>query len=215
MVVQTGIDLGGYVLLATRMGEIKRMEFASLANIRSNGLIAMDIEDGDEVISAWQAAEGDEVVMVSEMGKAARFSIDKVPVRQRQSGGVRGMRLVPGDRVVSMDVVIPGARLLVVSRNGHGKLTAITSYKTTGRGVMGVTTLKITDKTGPVATAHLVQDAATEVIIVSAKGVVMRTPLAEIRSLGRITQGVKIMKPDEDDYVVTATSMNAGGAGSR
>ena len=101
----------------------------------------------------------------------------------------------------------------MVSRNGHGKLTAITSYKTTGRGVMGVTTLKITDKTGPVATAHLVQDSATEVIIVSAKGVVMRTPLSEIRSLGRITQGVKIMKPDEDDYVVTATSMNAGHTG--
>ena len=210
VVVQTGIDLGGYIVLATRMGEIKRMEFAALSNIRSNGLIAMDIEDGDEMISAWQAAEGDEVVMVSEMGKAARFAIDKVPIRQRQSGGVRGMRLAPGDRVVSMDVVIPGARLLVVSRNGHGKLTAITSYKTTGRGVLGVTTLKITEKTGPVATAHLVQDAATEVIIVSAKGIVMRTPLSEIRSLGRITQGVKLMKPDDGDYVVTATSVNAG-----
>ena len=153
--------------------------------------------------------------MVSEMGKAARFAIDKVPIRQRQSGGVRGMRLTTGDRVVSMDVVIPGARLLVVSRNGHGKLTAITSYKTTGRGVMGVTTLRISEKTGPVATAHLVQDAATEVIIVSAKGVVMRTPLSEIRSLGRITQGVKVMKPDDDDYVVTATSMNAGGGSSK
>ena len=211
VVVQTGMDLGGYIVLATRMGEIKRMEFASLSNIRSNGLIAMDIEDGDEMISAWQAAEGDEVVMVSEMGKAARFAIDKVPIRQRQSGGVRGMRLAPGDRVVSMDVVIPGARLLVVSRNGHGKLTAITSYKTTGRGVLGVTTLKISEKTGPVATAHLVQDAATEVIIVSAKGIVMRMPLSEIRSLGRITQGVKLMKPDDGDFVVTATSVNAGG----
>ena len=215
VVVQTGIDTGGNILLATRMGEIKRMKFEALASIRSNGLIAMDIEDGDEVISAWQAADDDEVVMVSEMGKAARFAIDKVPVRQRQSGGVRGMRLSLGDRVVSMDVVIPGARLLVVSRNGHGKLTAITSYKTTGRGVMGVTTLRITDKTGPVATAHLVQDAATEVIIISAKGVMMRTPLAEIRSLGRITQGVKIMKPDDDDYVITATSMNVGGGPSK
>ena len=207
MVVKTGISQEGYILLATRMGEIKRMDFSVLANIRSNGLIAMDIEDGDEVISAWQAGENDDVVMVSEKGMAARFPIARVPTRQRPAGGVRGMRLDPGDRVVSMDVVIPGAQLLVVSRNGLGKLTPITSYRQTGRDVKGVTTLKITDKTGPVATAHLVQDA-TEVLLVSEKGVIVRVPLAEIRSLGRITQGVKIMNPDEGDYVATATSMN-------
>ncbi len=207
VVVKTGISQEGYILLATRMGEIKRMEFSVLANIRSNGLIAMDIEDGDEVISAWQAGEDDDVVMVSEKGMAARFPISRVPTRQRPAGGVRGMRLDPGDRVVSMDVVIPGAQLLVVSRNGLGKLTPITSYRQTGRDVKGVTTLRITDKTGPVATAHLVQDA-TEVLLVSEKGVIVRVPLSEIRSLGRITQGVKIMNPDEGDYVATATSMN-------
>ena len=115
VVVKTGISQEGYILLATRMGEIKRMDFSVLANIRSNGLIAMDIEDGDEVISAWQAGENDDVVMVSEKGMAARFPISRVPTRQRPAGGVRGMRLDPGDRVVSMDVVIPGAQLLVVS----------------------------------------------------------------------------------------------------
>ena len=88
--VKTGIGEEGYILLATRMGEIKRMEFSALANIRSNGLIAMDIEDGDEVVSAWQAGEGDEVVMVSEMGMAARFPISDIRVSSRKSGGVRG-----------------------------------------------------------------------------------------------------------------------------
>ena len=214
VVVKTGISQEGYILLATRMGEIKRMDFSVLANIRSNGLIAMDIEDGDEVISAWQAGENDDVVMVSEKGMAARFPIAKVPTRQRPAGGVRGMRLDPGDRVVSMDVVIPGAQLLVVSRNGLGKLTPITSYRQTGRDVKGVTTLKITDKSGPVATAHLVQDA-TEVLLISEKGVIVRVPLSEIRSLGRITQGVKIMNPDEGDFVATATSMNTNGRGAK
>ena len=214
VVVKTGISQEGYILLATRMGEIKRMDFSVLANIRSNGLIAMDIEDGDEVISAWQAGENDDVVMVSEKGMAARFPISKVPTRQRPAGGVRGMRLDPGDKVVSMDVVIPGAQLLVVSRNGLGKLTPITSYRQTGRDVKGVTTLKITDKSGPVATAHLVQDA-TEVLLISEKGVIVRVPLSEIRSLGRITQGVKIMNPDEGDFVATATSMNTNGRGAK
>ena len=207
VVVKTGIGEEGYILLATRMGEIKRMEFSALANIRSNGLIAMDIEDGDEVVSAWQAGEGDEVVMVSEMGMAARFPISDIRVSSRKSGGVRGMRLDPGDRVVSMDVVIPGAQLLVLSRNGFGKMTPIQAYRRTGRGVKGVKTLKVTDKTGPVAVAHLVVDA-TEVLLVSEKGTIERVLLSEISVQGRTTQGVTIMRLGADDYVATAASIN-------
>ena len=207
VVVKTGIGEGGYILLATRMGEIKRMEFSALANIRSNGLIAMDIEDGDEVVSAWQAGEGDEVVMVSEMGMAARFPISDIRVSSRKSGGVRGMRLDPGDRVVSMDVVIPGAQLLVLSRNGFGKMTPIQAYRRTGRGVKGVKTLRVTDKTGPVAVAHLVVDA-TEVLLVSEKGTIERVLLSEISVQGRTTQGVTIMRLGADDYVATAASIN-------
>ena len=207
VVVKTGIGEEGYILLATRMGEIKRMEFSALANIRSNGLIAMDIEDGDEVVSAWQAGEGDEVVMVSEMGMAARFPISDIRVSSRKSGGVRGMRLDPGDQVVSMDVVIPGAQLLVLSRNGFGKMTPIQAYRRTGRGVKGVKTLKVTDKTGPVAVAHLVVDA-TEVLLVSEKGTIERVLLSEISVQGRTTQGVTIMRLGADDYVATAASIN-------
>ena len=207
VVVKTGIGEEGYILLATRMGEIKRMEFSALANIRSNGLIAMDIEDGDEVVSAWQAGQGDEVVMVSEMGMAARFPISEVGVRKRPAGGVRGMVLDPGDRVVSMDVVIPEAQLLVLSRNGFGKMTPIQAYRRTGRGVKGVKTLRVTDKTGPVAVAHLVVDA-TEVLLVSEKGTIERVLLSEISVQGRTTQGVTIMRLGADDYVATAASVN-------
>ena len=214
VVVKTGISQEGYILLATRMGEIKRMEFSVLANIRSNGLIAMDIEDGDEVISAWQAGEDDDVVMVSEKGMAARFPISRVPTRQRPAGGVRGMRLDPGDRVVSMDVVIPGGTAAggepqrAWEADSHNVLSADRSRR------QGCDNLRITDKTGPVATAHLVQDA-TEVLLVSEKGVIVRVPLSEIRSLGRITQGVKIMNPDEGDFVATATSMNTNTRGEK
>ena len=214
VVIKTGLNEEGYILLATRMGEIKRMELAALANIRKNGLNAMDIEDGDEVISAWQAGEGDEVVMVSEQGMAARFPISEVRVSSRYAGGVRGMRLDPGDKVVSMDVVIPGAQLLVVSRKGLGKLSPIQVYRRTGRGVKGVKTLKITDKTGPVATAHLVQDA-TEVMLISEKGTIERVLLEQIPEQGRITQGVWIMRPTEGDYVVTATSFNSNTRGTK
>ena len=214
VVIKTGINEEGFILLATRMGEIKRMELAALANIRRNGLNAMDIEDGDEVISAWQAGEGDEVVMVSEQGMAARFPISEVRVSSRYAGGVRGMRLEPGDKVVSMDVVIPGAQLLVVSRKGLGKLSPIQAYRRTGRGVKGVKTLRITDKTGPVATAHLVQDA-TEVMLISEKGTIERVLLEQIPEQGRVTQGVWIMRPTEGDYVVTATSFNSNARGTK
>jgi DNA gyrase subunit A len=207
VVVTPSLQQEGFILLATRMGEIKRMNFSSLSNIRRNGLIAMDLEPGDEVVSVWQAGEEDEVVMVTEMGMAARFPISNVRVSSRYSGGVRGIRLEPGDRVVSMDVVIPGAQLLVVSRNGFGKLTPIQAYRRTARGAKGVKTLRITEKTGPVAAAHLVLDA-TEVMLISDKGTIERVALEEIRAMGRITQGVTIMRLQNDDQVATVASMN-------
>jgi DNA gyrase subunit A len=197
-------------MMATRKGEIKRMVSSSLTNIRSNGLIAMDLEPGDELVSVRGAREGDEVVMVTEMGMAARFPIANVRSSSRYSGGVRGIRLDPEDRVVSMDVVIPGAQLFVVSRKGFGKLTPIQAYRKTARGAKGVITLKITDKTGPVAAAHLVQDA-TEIMLVSEKGIIERLALSEVRVTGRIAQGVWIMRDKEKDNMTVATVASING----
>ena len=205
--------LEGYILLATRKGEIKRMSFSTLAIIRSNGLIAMDLEPGDELVSAWRAQELDEVVMVTEAGMAARFPVSDVRVSSRTAGGVRGIRLEPGDQVVSMDVVLQGAQLLVLSRNGFGKLTPIQAYRRTARGAKGVRTLKVTDKTGPVAVAHLVVDA-TELMVVSEKGTIERILISEIPVQGRTTQGVWLMRPREDDHVVTVASTNGHVEGS-
>jgi DNA gyrase subunit A len=200
-----------FIMLATRKGEIKRMAFSSLTNIRNNGLIAMDLEPGDEVISVRGANEGDEVVMVTDKGMAARFPIANVRISSRMSGGVRGIRLDSDDRVVSMDTVITGAQLFVVSRRGFGKLTPIQAYRRTARGAKGVITLKITDKTGPVAAAHLVMDA-TEVMLVSEQGIIERLALSEVRVTGRIAQGVWLIRDKEKGNsmtVATVTSINS------
>jgi DNA gyrase subunit A len=205
-----------FIMMATRKGEIKRMVSSSLTNIRSNGLIAMDLEPGDELVSVRGARQGDELVMVTEQGMAARFPIDLVRSSSRYAGGVRGIRLDPADRVVSMDVVLPGAQLFVVSRKGFGKLTPIQAYRKTARGAKGVKTLRITDKTGPVAAAHLVLDA-TEVMLVSEQGIIERLALSEVRVTGRIAQGVWIMRGKGKDNmtVATITSINGHGRTAR
>ena len=203
-------DQDDFIVLATRMGEIKRMSFSSLSNIRSNGLRAMDLEPEDELVSVRAAREGDEVVMVTELGMAARFPIANVRVSSRYAGGVRGIRLDAGDQVVSMDVVIPGAQLFVVSRSGFGKLTPIQAYRKTARGAKGVKTLRITGKTGPVAAAHLIRDE-DEIMLISEQGTIERLALSEVRVTGRIAQGVWIMrdKEKEDMTVATLASINS------
>jgi len=197
----------GYILLATRKGEIKRMNFSSIANIRSNGLIAMDLEPEDELVSAWRAHELDEIVMVTQGGMAARFPVTNVRVTSRYAGGVRGIRLEEGDTVISMDVVLQGAQLLVLSQNGFGKLTPMGAYRRTARGAKGVRTLRITDKTGPVVAAHPVV-GANELMIVSRKGIIIRMPISDIPIKGRYTQGVWMMRPGSGDSIATVTSMN-------
>ena len=122
-----------FIMMATRKGEIKRMAYSRLANIRSNGLITMDLEPEDELVSVRAAREGDEVVMVTQMGMAARFPIDDVRQSSRYAGGVRGIRLDINDRVMSMEVVLPEAQLFVVSQKGFGKLTPIQAYRKTKR----------------------------------------------------------------------------------
>ncbi len=204
LAVAPGQEGNQCVLLATRKGEIKRSHFSSFALIRSNGKLAMNLEGADELVSVRRSAEEDDVVMVTEMGMAARFSVSDLKQRSRMAGGVRGIRLDSEDKVVSMDIVIPGAKLFVVSRKGFGKLTAIEQYRKTRRGAKGVKTLKITDKTGPVAAAHLVLDAP-EVMIVTEQGIIERLKMSEVPVKGRITQGVWIMRDKEKQDMTVAT----------
>ena len=191
-----------FLVMATRKGTIKRIALEQISAVRRSGVIIMNLRDDDELVAARLAGAGDDVIMVSEKGMSIRFHAGEVRSRQRIAGGVRGMELGPGDRIVAMDIVVPDSKLLVISRKGYGKLTDLNRYRRQGRGGSGITTLKITKKTGPVAAAEVIADS-DELYIVSEKAQVLRTNLSEIRSTGRAAQGVTILKPQPGDAVAS------------
>ena len=196
----------GDLLLATRMGEIKRMALSALINIRTTGINAMDLEPGDELVSVRLGLEEDDVIMVSGQGMSIRFPAAQVRRRSRASGGVRGMRLRDADTVVAMDVVVPDGQLLVISQRGYGKPTTLDRYRLQARGGYGLKTFRITSKSGPVAMARVVKEGE-EILIISQRGQRIRSGLSEIRVLSRRTQGVSIFTLREDDSVVSIASM--------
>ena len=210
--VQTILDVssmvsGEDILFSTRLGEIKRMALSSLANIRSNGIRTMDLEEGDELVSVRLCSEEDDVIMVSENGLSIRFPAKQVRRSSRVAGGVRGMRLKENDRVVAMDVVQADCQLLVISQNGFGKPSSMDRYRLQSRGGSGLGTFRITAKSGPVATARVVREGE-DIMIISKRGQVTRTNLSELRELSRRTQGVSIVSLPINDEVVSITSMD-------
>ncbi|MBI2853280.1 MAG: DNA gyrase subunit A [Chloroflexi bacterium] len=202
-----------YLLMSTARGEIKKTVLELFASVRSNGLIAMDVEEGDDLVDARLATDRDEVIIVTEKGQSVRFPISSLRTSSRTSGGVRAMRLVGGDRLVSMDVADPKGFLLITSEKGFGKLTPITSYPKQQRGGLGVRTFKIMEKTGDVAAARVVS-LAQQVMIISAEGIIIRTPVKDrdpskgISILGRSTAGVRLMRLDDGDRVVAITAFD-------
>jgi DNA gyrase subunit A len=194
-----------FLLMSTEKGEIKKSSLEFFDSIRSSGIIAMDLEEGDELVAADLATDADDVVLISEEGQSIRFAVNTLRSSSRTSGGVRGIRLDETDKLVSMSVAVPGAYLLVVTVNGYGKLTEIESYKQQSRGGLGIKTLHVTDKTGKVTAAKLVT-LSQQLMLISNDGMVISTPVKDeegggIPVLGRTTQGVIIMKVDEGDRV--------------
>ena len=196
----------GDLLLATRMGEIKRMALSALTNIRTNGINAMDLEPGDELVSVKLGLEEDDIIMVSGQGMSIRFPAAQVRRSSRVAGGVRGMRLRDEDAIVAMDMVVPEGQLLVVSQRGYGKPTSLDRYRLQARGGYGLKTFRITSKSGPVATARVVKEGE-EILIISQRGQRIRSGLSEIRVLSRRTQGVSIFTLPEGDSVISIASM--------
>ncbi len=204
---------GTYLLLATNRGEIKKTTLDKFVSVRSSGLIAMNVEKGDELVMARLATDQDDVLLVTQKGLSIKFPVSSIRTSLRTSGGVRGMRLMTGDRIVGMDVTTPETFLLTVSANGFGKLTPIARYPRQHRAGRGVSTFRITSKTGDVAAAKVVS-LSQQAMIVSAAGVIILTPVKErdpkqgITIQGRSTQGVRLMRLDEDDSVVAITSFD-------
>jgi DNA gyrase subunit A len=187
--------------MATRSGEIKRTSLEEFASVRSGGLIAMGLEEDDELMAVRVAHQEDEVILVTERGQAIRFAIAGLRAASRFSGGVRAIQMSPGDRAVAMDIVSPNAYLLVVTKNGFGKRTSLSEYRIQARGGRGVKSLSITPKTGGVSAGRIV-DPAEELMILSAQGNVIRIRVEEIPIQGRIRRGASLMKLDEGDEVV-------------
>jgi DNA gyrase subunit A len=204
---------GDLLILATRMGEVKALKEGQLSNIQPRGLIVMDLEPSDELVSVAQLGDAEEVIMVSENGQSIRFPVRDLAPRSRTAGGVRGMRLREDDQVVAMNTVNPDYNLLVVSRGGYGKSTPLSLYPSQSRGGLGVRAFRVTEKTGPVSDVKVVPDdsAGYEIFIISAMAQVVRINLEDVRIVGRDTSGVIVWRDrDPDDYVASIACFHEG-----
>ncbi len=206
-----------YLVLATRKGKIKRTPLSQFAAVRANGLIAVGIEEGDEL--AWvRMSKGDQdVIVVTAQGKSIRFSETDARPMGRQAAGVAAIRLALGDVVVGMDIVEPGHDLVFVSANGFGKRTTIDDYPRQGRGGSGVIAMKVTDKTGLLVGARMVT-GEDNLMMITQKGIVIRIQGEQISRIGRATQGVTLMKVGKSDRLVSMalidSTQNGNGDGN-
>ncbi len=196
-----------FLLMATAKGEIKKVRIDDFASVRSSGLIAMDLEPGDELGWVKQITTGSEVILVTAGGQGVRFAESQVPLRSRAAGGVRSVRLAKGDQVCAMDVVVPDGSLLIVSANGHAKRTPLAQFPTHNRGVGGVIAQKVTDKSGPIVAARVCY-GTEEAMVLSAMGTILRTPVSTISVQGRAAQGVALMNLKANDHVACVALLN-------
>ncbi len=194
---------GLFMVMVTSRGIVKKSSLDKFATVRSTGLIAMKLIGNEELVASSMVSEKDKVIIVTQDGQAIKFAIKDLRTASRTSGGVRGIRLGPGDRVVGMSKIFSDARLLTVTENGFGKLSRIESYPTQARGGKGLRAHKITEKTGNVIAAKLVPPSQ-HLIIISVKGIVIRISVdEEIPLQGRATQGVHLNRLEEDDKVAS------------
>ena len=192
----------GYLFMATKNGTIKKTPLEDYANIRTNGLIAIKLDDGDELRWIKKTNGENDVIISTSAGQAIRFNEKDARPMGRSARGVRGVRLRPNDCVVGMDVVTSdGQTLLVISEKGFGKRTKAANFPTHKRGGVGIKAAVVTAKTGPIISVQTIDPAMTDAILVSQNGQTIRLSLKDIKLLGRTTQGVTIMRLDGNDAV--------------
>jgi DNA gyrase subunit A len=195
-----------FLVLATARGEVKKTPLSEFESVRRAGLIAMNLEPGDELVTAKQVHDDDEIVLVTSGGSSVRFSVGELRSASRQSGGVRGISLGKRDRLVSMEVVTLRSQLLTVTANGFGKRTLFEQYPRHHRGGSGVVTHEITGKTGPVVAARTVNDM--QELIISRGGIILRTRIDSIRLVGRSSQGVTLMDVGRGEAVASISCID-------
>ena len=192
----------GYLFMATTKGTVKKTSLTDYDNIRTNGLITIKLDEGDELRWIKQTSGKNDVVISTSAGQAVRFNEEECRPMGRVARGVRGVRLRPDDTVVGMDVVTStDQRLLVISQNGYGKVTKVSNFPCHKRGGVGIKAAVVTAKTGPITTVQTLEQDATEALLISQNGQTIRVALKDIPQIGRTTQGVRIMRLAADDIV--------------
>jgi DNA gyrase subunit A len=197
-----------YLFMGSRSGTVKKSPLSSFSNPRKAGIIAITLQDDDELVNVVLTDGNKDVVMVSRHGKAIRFAESEVRSMGRSAQGVRGMRLESGDEVVSVDIVNEDATLLTITENGFGKRTEFGEYRAMHRGGRGVITIVTSLRNGPVMNVKAVM-GEDEVMLTSSEGIIIRIPIRDIRVQGRNTQGVKIMNVRQGDKVVGVARIKA------
>ena len=198
----------GYLFMATVKGTIKKTPVKDYANIRTNGLIAIKLDDGDELRWIKRSSGNDDILISTSAGQAIRFNEKDARSMGRAARGVRGVRLRPNDSVVGMDIANDDRTLLVISENGYGKATKISNFPSHKRGGVGIKAAVVTAKTGPIISVKTIQQDDVEALLVSTQGQTIRVSLKDIPVLGRTTQGVRIMKTSDDDSVASVGLMS-------
>ena len=206
-VIKQGSEAGenGFLFMATTKGTIKKTALKDYENIRTNGLITIKLDDGDELRWVRGTTGENDIIISTSAGQAVRFNEKEVRPMGRAARGVRGVRLRPNDTVVGMDVVSDpdNQKLIVMATKGYGKMTAATNFPPHKRGGVGVKVAAVTAKTGPIAAVHTLDPAAKEIIMMSTSGQAIRVAVKDIPTLGRATQGVRVMKLNDGDYVAS------------
>lgn len=192
----------GYLFMSTTKGTVKKTPLKDYANIRTNGLIAIKLDDGDELRWIKKTTGENDVIISTSAGQAVRFNESGARPMGRTARGVRGVRLRPNDRVVGMDIVNDdGQKLLVISEKGYGKVTKVANFPSHKRGGVGIKAAVVTAKTGPIISVRAIDEDSSEVLLISDKGQTIRVSLKDIPTLGRTTQGVRVMRMSEGDAV--------------
>jgi DNA gyrase subunit A len=200
-----------YLVMVTKLGQIKKTPAAAYAAVRRNGLIAINLQDDDELNWVRRSSGGNEVLVVTRQGKGSRFTEKEVRPMGRDTMGVGAIRLRKGDEVAGFDIVNPEGHVLVITENGFGKLTPMSDYPVKSRNIQGVYTVDQTaiPKIGEIVGMRVVEDLSEELMVISTSGQVIRIPLEQVRVSGRQTRGVIIMRLDDGDRVASIAGVGA------
>jgi DNA gyrase subunit A len=190
-----------FVLMATRRGVIKKTALPAYSNPRRGGIIAINLDESDEVIGARRTSGSQEVILATKRGKSVRFPETQVRPMGRTATGVRGVSLKEGDEVVGMEILEPGATILTVTARGYGKRTPLEDYRVQNRGGQGIITIRTSDRNGEVVGVAQVIDE-DQVMLITNGGKVLRCPVTTISTMGRATQGVRMMELAEGEQLV-------------